>query len=66
MPMYEYRCGGCGTVFETLRGLRDKDEEVECPHCGAKQAERMLSAFSSTGTRSADSSSGPCSVGGFT
>jgi putative FmdB family regulatory protein len=44
MPLYEYRCQACGDTFETLRGAHDKDADVECPQCGEKRAERLISA----------------------
>ncbi|RLB05799.1 MAG: zinc ribbon domain-containing protein [Deltaproteobacteria bacterium] len=66
MPLYEYRCRACGHNFETLRGLQERDEEVVCPKCGQKKAERLLSAFSSVKGGSSSSSFSSCGTGGFT
>ncbi|HNT57073.1 MAG TPA: zinc ribbon domain-containing protein [Syntrophales bacterium] len=44
MPIYEYRCKHCKTRFETLRSLKDRDEDVVCPGCGKKKAEKQMSA----------------------
>lgn len=44
MPIYEYGCAECGHFFEKLMFSREKDEEVQCPECGAKHAERRMSA----------------------
>lgn len=42
MPIYDYRCGECGTVSEILqRGL---SEAVRCPACGSENMERLISA----------------------
>lgn len=47
MPVYAYRCAGCGANYERLRGISAKDTEVDCPDCGTiGQAKRLLSTFS--------------------
>lgn len=66
MPLYEYRCESCGHTFEILRGLREKDEDVICPCCGQKRAERLMSAFSSAKGSSSSSSLSSCGTGKFT
>ncbi len=33
MPVYEYRCPSCDTVFDFERGMRDKSV-IHCPECG--------------------------------
>ncbi len=47
MPMYEYRCGGCEQTFEMVQSMHDRPEDTVCPHCRAKKATRLLSAFAS-------------------
>jgi putative FmdB family regulatory protein len=51
MPIYEYRCGGCGHEFEQL--VRTGDTPA-CPSCKGETLERLLShvAVSSEHTRS--------------
>jgi putative FmdB family regulatory protein len=40
MPIYDYRCAGCGTQFERLvRG----EQKVSCPHCSGSNLERLMS-----------------------
>ncbi len=34
MPTYEYRCDGCGLLFEQFQKITD-DPVNECPDCGA-------------------------------
>jgi putative FmdB family regulatory protein len=65
MPLYEYRCQACGDTFETIRGLNDKDEDVECPQCGAKKAEKLMSACTIKGASSSSSTSS-CGPSKFT
>ena len=50
MPLYEYRCAGCGSEFELL--IRGSATPV-CPSCGSVDLERILSMFavSSEGTQ---------------
>ncbi len=47
MPIYEFKCLGCGHVFELLK-LKREDEKsgMECPKCGSPEAERILSSVS--------------------
>jgi len=40
MPIYEYACEKCEHTFETLV---QNGEAVECPHCHAREVERLLS-----------------------
>ena len=51
MPIYEYRCSGCGHEFEQL--IRTGDVAA-CPSCKSQTLERLLSlsAVSSEHTRS--------------
>ena len=48
MPVYEYRCEKCEGQFEATQSVHARPEDTVCPHCNAKSATRMLSAFSST------------------
>lgn len=47
MPIYEFRCLGCGHVFELLK-LKKGDEglEMKCPKCGSHETEKILSTIS--------------------
>jgi putative FmdB family regulatory protein len=57
MPIYEYRCRGCGGAFERLVGARE--EAVVCPACASPDVARMLSLFGmKSGQRFAASTSG--------
>lgn len=40
MPLYEYACRKCESEFELLiRG----EEAPECPHCGSRKLDKLLS-----------------------
>lgn len=47
MPIFEYRCTNCGTSFEHFTQRAKDAQQPECPKCGGRQTERILSAFSS-------------------
>lgn len=56
MPIYEYYCSVCNTIFQFLiRGGR-KESELRCPKCSGDGLERVMSTFSTTssGGRSDD------------
>jgi len=41
MPIYEYQCGGCDSIFEELMRLSDPDPA--CPDCGASEVRKLMS-----------------------
>jgi putative FmdB family regulatory protein len=41
MPLFEFRCDKCDHEYELL--VRN-GEPVDCPHCGSKHVEKLLSA----------------------
>jgi putative FmdB family regulatory protein len=45
MPIYEYKCKKCKETFEVFRTVRESDEKVACPKCGAKDPERQISVY---------------------
>jgi putative FmdB family regulatory protein len=45
MPIYLYRCRHCGHKIELLRGMNEKDCELACPQCGAKEMSKVLMPF---------------------
>lgn len=46
MPIYEYKCKGCGTEFEKL--VKNSEEKVQCVKCSKTKVERKLSVFSAS------------------
>jgi putative FmdB family regulatory protein len=65
MPLYEYRCQACGDTFETLRGSHEKDADVECPRCGEKKAEKLISACCVAKGESSPASTSSCGTKRF-
>lgn len=49
MPIYEFRCSGCGRRFEKLCPLGESGENLKCPACGAPSPRRVMSSFSAAG-----------------
>ena len=43
MPLYEYRCAGCGEDFE--RYVATAAAPVTCPSCASRDVKRKLSLF---------------------
>jgi len=59
MPIYEYRCTTCHTVFSRLQSVGADSSGVRCPQCEAENVERLPSAFASA-PAGPPSSSGSC------
>lgn len=41
MPLYEYECGGCNHVFETICKYEERKENQTCPECGKKRGKYL-------------------------
>lgn len=71
MPIYEYECYKCNSVFEEI--VFGTDFEVRCPKCDSKKTKKLMSATSSLdlsrGSGSLDvmpaMNSSNCGPGGF-
>lgn len=67
MPIYEYRCNECQTVFPRLQRVGATADGVRCPECGSTQVARKPSTFASAASGpTVGASSGGCGSGGFT
>jgi putative FmdB family regulatory protein len=49
MPLYDYRCLECDTVYEERRTMADADSPTTCP-AGHVGAVRLLPVFATTGS----------------
>jgi putative FmdB family regulatory protein len=49
MPMYEFFCADCNTIFTFFSRTVNTDKIPQCPQCGQKGLERMISRFAVTG-----------------
>jgi len=45
MPVYEFLCGACGTRFQVLSSIAERDEKAVCPDCGSREVAAVLGAF---------------------
>jgi putative FmdB family regulatory protein len=63
MPIYEYHCKSCQCTFESIVWSTANAEQVECPGCGGRDTERLLSCFA-VGNRPASSAGASCSTAG--
>ena len=59
MPIYEYRCSGCGTEFERLVRASDTPQ---CPSCHGHALDKKLSVFATASSQgsAAEAVPGPC------
>lgn len=46
MPLYDYMCIQCQSVFEVRATFKEKEAglEIECPKCNSKEIHQMISA----------------------
>lgn len=49
MPIYEFFCQDCNTIFNFLSRRINTDKQPDCPRCGRKKIKRMLSTFATIG-----------------
>jgi putative FmdB family regulatory protein len=42
MPLFDFRCPKCQTIFERRVLLAARDEPVECPACGSLTKDRLV------------------------
>lgn len=59
MPIYEYRCSGCGKISEILHKSYNTGEVV-CPECGSKGMEKLISTPATPVIKSGASDARPC------
>ncbi len=45
MPIFEYKCAGCGKVIEIFVKSSAERPKI-CPDCGGKEMEKQFSVFS--------------------
>ena len=43
MPIYEYRCGGCGHELEAMQKMSDP-ALTDCPKCSQPKLDKLISA----------------------
>ncbi|ADH85611.1 FmdB family zinc ribbon protein [Desulfurivibrio alkaliphilus] len=46
MPIYEYRCQDCRSLFEIITSTCQLPTEIKCNNCGSQRTEKTISAAS--------------------
>lgn len=46
MPLYEFKCQDCSTLFETICSSCNAVSDVVCKKCGSKKVKKTISASS--------------------
>jgi putative FmdB family regulatory protein len=54
MPIYDYKCAGCGTTYDVFHKVREVIEDIVCPQCSSKEHVRLISAPSVSVKRSSE------------
>jgi putative FmdB family regulatory protein len=64
MPLFEYRCNGCGRKFALLVGMTAVKAKLVCPKCGSKKATKLISRIAKTPKSEDDFDDLPDDLGG--
>lgn len=66
MPLYEYQCYNCETVFKERKPFARSSETAVCPNCEGVETRKLLGAvaFISNGPRAISDSSIPVNMSG--
>ena len=65
MPLYEYRCNDCRTVFEVLRPMAQRELTAVCPSCESRASMPLISRVAlQSGGAEAVAGGGGCACGG--
>ena len=62
MPIYEFQCGDCQAVFETLTTSASASKEIVCSRCKSTNVKKIMS--SSSFKRAAGSAAPACGPSG--
>jgi putative FmdB family regulatory protein len=54
MPIYEFYCEDCNTIFNFFSRSINTRKQPNCPKCNKKKLSRQMSAFAVTGRASED------------
>jgi putative FmdB family regulatory protein len=69
MPLYEYRCDDCASVFEVLRPMAERELAAVCPRCESRASMPLISritarAGAGAGGEAVSAGGGGCGCGG--
>ena len=54
MPIYEFFCADCNTIFNFFSTRITTDKKPDCPKCGRPNLEKMMSTFATIGKAKED------------
>ena len=64
MPVYDYRCNACGSLYDVYHKTKEIAEDVLCPSCGSREYKKLMSIPGIAVSNSSRSeSAGPCTMG---
>jgi putative FmdB family regulatory protein len=63
MPIYEYKCNKCGSVFSELRSITEIDP-AKCDKCESDDTRKLISSFATSGSKTSGPSNCVPSGGG--
>ncbi|HVN49468.1 MAG TPA: zinc ribbon domain-containing protein [Bacteroidota bacterium] len=43
MPIYDYRCTKCETVYDVFHKGKEIQEDIVCPSCGSTEHKKLMS-----------------------
>ena len=58
MPIYEFYCDDCNTIFSFLSRTINTTKRPKCPRCRRRALERMVSSFAAVGRAKEDTPGG--------
>ena len=66
MPVYDYRCTTCGTLYDVYHKGREKQDDIVCPSCSSREHKKLMSVASVAVGNSSHTHAAPraCEMGG--
>ncbi len=66
MPVHDYRCSRCGTLYDVYHKVREVKEDVVCPSCKSQEHTKLMSVpgVAVTTSPAESPSSCACDAGG--
>jgi len=58
MPIYEFYCGDCNTIFNFFSSRVNTDKQPLCPCCKKRRLKRQMSSFATPGRAKEDGAAG--------
>ncbi|MDD2463206.1 MAG: zinc ribbon domain-containing protein [Desulfobulbus sp.] len=59
MPIYEFFCVDCNTIFNFFSSRPNTEKRPTCPQCGKLELQKMMSAFATIGKAKEDKGDDP-------